>query len=323
MRLSTFPLLLAGIVLAMCLIGRFGVSQVGDALLLAGWEGLALMSLYYFLAMMLCGLAWSVLLPRSSLRLSMMFLWLRPMRDALSSLMPAGGELASMRILRGQGIANSESGASIIVDTGLETVSQAAFTILGLALLLTREIDRKLTLIALGGLLALSAALIGIVLARRFGIISALLRWGLKVASRADWIAGSAIGDLARSISTICANRRRLTLGFLIHLIAWIFGVGEAWIALRFMNAPLPFVSLVVIESITFVVRNAAFVIPGALGVQEGGYVLLGGLFGLDPDTALALSLLKRARELIVVGPAFLAWQAGEGVRWWKARSGA
>jgi hypothetical protein len=42
------------------------------------------------------------------------------------------------------------------------------------------------------------------------------------------------------------------------------------------------------------------------LGVQEGGYLLLAPLAGLPPDMALALSLAKRAREIILGLPGLL-----------------
>jgi hypothetical protein len=54
--------------------------------------------------------------------------------------------------------------------------------------------------------------------------------------------------------------------------------------------------------------------------VQEGAYVMLGGLFGLPPDTALALSLLKRARDLAIGIPALATWQALESGKAWRRR---
>jgi hypothetical protein len=47
----------------------------------------------------------------------------------------------------------------------------------------------------------------------------------------------------------------------------------------------------------------------GALGVQEGGLILLGAVVGLAPEVALALSLVKRIRELLVGLPGLLVWQ--------------
>ncbi|HXC21160.1 MAG TPA: hypothetical protein VNV13_06730, partial [Steroidobacteraceae bacterium] len=47
----------------------------------------------------------------------------------------------------------------------------------------------------------------------------------------------------------------------------------------------------------------------GALGIQEGGYLLLAPLAGLPPSAALALSLAKRARELLLGLPGLLYLQ--------------
>jgi hypothetical protein len=55
--------------------------------------------------------------------------------------------------------------------------------------------------------------------------------------------------------------------------------------------------------------------VPGALGVQEGGFLVFGGLLGLGPDVALALALARRVRDLIVFTPALVAWQLSEGRR--------
>ena len=54
----------------------------------------------------------------------------------------------------------------------------------------------------------------------------------------------------------------------------------------------------------------------GALGVQEGGYVLVCGLFGIPPEGALALSLVRRLRDLLLGLPGLAAW------RWEAARAG-
>jgi hypothetical protein len=62
-------------------------------------------------------------------------------------------------------------------------------------------------------------------------------------------------------------------------------------------------------------VRSAGFFIPASLGVQEGGYLVFGMLFGLSPEVALALSLVRRVRQLLVGVPALFAWQYYEGRR--------
>jgi hypothetical protein len=46
--------------------------------------------------------------------------------------------------------------------------------------------------------------------------------------------------------------------------------------------------------------RSAGFAIPGALAVQEGGFVLAAMSVGLPDSVGLSLSLIKRAREVLV-----------------------
>ena len=69
----------------------------------------------------------------------------------------------------------------------------------------------------------------------------------------------------------------------------------------------------VLIESLMHAVRGAAFAVPGALGAQEGGLIILCAIFGVPPEAALALSLVKRLPDLILGVPGLLAWQAMEG----------
>ena len=53
--------------------------------------------------------------------------------------------------------------------------------------------------------------------------------------------------------------------------------------------------------------------------MQEASYALLGPLFGIAPPTAIALSLLKRARDVALGVPILLAWQFAEGGQALKA----
>ena len=109
-----------------------------------------------------------------------------------------------------------------------------------------------------------------------------------------------------------------LPICFVIHLVCWIAATTEAWLALRFAGAQLEFGAVLVIEGLLYAVRSAAFAVPNAVGVQEGAYILLGGSFGLTPEMALALSLLKRARDLALGLPVLAACQFFEGRRLWR-----
>ncbi len=66
--------------------------------------------------------------------------------------------------------------------------------------------------------------------------------------------------------------------------------------------------------------RSAAFAVPGAFGVQEGGILLLGAMLGIPPETALALALVKRVREFAMGVPAIIGWSLLE-TRWLRRRA--
>ncbi len=82
-----------------------------------------------------------------------------------------------------------------------------------------------------------------------------------------------------------------------------------------FMGVRMQPSMILVMESLVYLARSMAFFVPGALGVMEGGYVLLGPIFGLPADIALSLALIKRGRDLAIGVLAIAVWQILEGKR--------
>ena len=95
----------------------------------------------------------------------------------------------------------------------------------------------------------------------------------------------------------------------LLSTASWTLGTLEVWVILRALGVEPGLGGCFVIESLAMAARSAGFAIPGAVGVQEGGFVLACGLFGIGTETALALSVLKRLRELAIGAAALIAWQ--------------
>jgi uncharacterized membrane protein YbhN (UPF0104 family) len=88
---------------------------------------------------------------------------------------------------------------------------------------------------------------------------------------------------------------------------------GEIWIALWALGSPVTVWDAIILESLLQLVRGVAFIVPAALGVQEGALLGLGIAFGLAPETGLALSLVRRVRDLSLGIPGLIAWQLSEG----------
>jgi hypothetical protein len=81
------------------------------------------------------------------------------------------------------------------------------------------------------------------------------------------------------------------------------------------MGVSVSLTAALVIDSLIYGIRSFAFMIPNALGVQEAAYVMLGSLFGVTPDVALALSLIRRGRDIVLGTPVLIVWQLIEGKR--------
>jgi hypothetical protein len=136
------------------------------------------------------------------------------------------------------------------------------------------------------------------------------------------WTDKTAAGaaTLLAELHDIYRRRARVWVSFVLHLVCWIASALEAWIALRLAGAALGFPVVLVIEGLLYAARSAAFAVPNAVGVQEGAYVLLGAGLGLTPEMGLALSLLKRWRDLAIGLPPLATWQFLEGGRLWASR---
>jgi putative membrane protein len=246
--------------------------------------------------------------------------WGRFVRDSGSEVLPLsqfGGYVLGTRALALAGVPATQGAASTIVDVTLEFVGQLAYIALGLAWLVALGSGTIPSWVVLLGLVAASSLAIGFIVFqhRGFGAVNRIA--GILGRGWAERTAAGATA-LHQAIAAIWRRNGGIWASFLLHFTAWVLGAFEIWIALWFAGAPLPVGSVVVIESLLYAIRSVTFVVPNAVGVQEGAYILLGTAFGLTPEMALALSLLKRARDLTIGLPVLAAWQIIEGGRLWR-----
>ena len=98
-----------------------------------------------------------------------------------------------------------------------------------------------------------------------------------------------------------------------MHAASWLGHAGEVWLTLWLMGTPIGIAEAVLLESLSLAARSAAFLIPSGWGAQEAALIALAGVTGLPAETALALGLVKRAREFAVGLPGLVAWGIAEG----------
>ncbi len=155
--------------------------------------------------------------------------------------------------------------------------------------------------LGVGLLTAATAA--GLVLGQRLGLLRLIEGLTRRIAARWPALADLSLDGLDAA-AVAMYRRRRATLGsFGLHLLAWLLGTFETWAVLRVLGAPATPLQALVVESLGMAARSAGFAVPGALVVQETGFVLAAAAVGLpdaaglslSPDAAgLSLSLVKR-----------------------------
>jgi uncharacterized membrane protein YbhN (UPF0104 family) len=84
------------------------------------------------------------------------------------------------------------------------------------------------------------------------------------------------------------------------------------WLTLYLMGIGVGFVDATLLESLSLAARSAAFLIPSGWGAQEAALIALAALTGISAESALALGLVKRAREFAIGLPGLLAWAIAE-----------
>jgi putative membrane protein len=301
-----------GLALALALGAYFGLSEIAGGILDAGWGVLAVVA-FHPVQMIFSALAWQALLPARPAPGLIAFTGLRWIREGVNNLLPVaqiGGEVVGARLLRRHGVPLAAGGASVTVDLTIEFLTQVIFTLIGLALLLSSLHDPGIVPWTIGAVALGGAVVALLVAAQRFGLFRILEQGLVRLAERRPaWSSLREVVGLDRAIKALYASPARLGWSSLHHLISWLLGGLEAMLALHVVGVSVDFREALIIESLGQAFRAVGFAIPGSLGVQEGGFIIACGLFGVSPQAAIELSLLKRIREVALGIPALIAWQ--------------
>ena len=294
MKKTVYLLWSAGFVLLVGLIIHQGAADVVKALASAGW-GVVLVIAYRLIPMAAETVSWRILLPHYHRRPFTELLWMRWIGDAINNLMPVaqvGGELVRARLLNKAGTPGAWAGASIVVDITTGVLTQMIFALCGVGLLLYLGIGGDAVQGITIGIGLFSLLIFGFYLAQRSGMFLSLSRVLERIAGDQDWLSQlTSAAELDRTVTRLYRRRSRFIKACLWRLLAWTLGAGEVWLALYFLGNPVS---------------------------PTKAIILLGSFIGLSAETALALSLIKRVRELVLGLPGLLSWQISEGKRFFK-----
>src|SRR5262245_53328333 len=305
--------LTVGVMLCVALILRHGVGDVTAAIARVG-SGFFVVVVLHGVQLVLDAMGWRAVLDGERRPPAGSFVWGRWLAESVNDLLPVmqvGGNVVRARVLGGMGIGGPTAGASVVVDMTLIMATQLPLTLVGLCLLVAYFDAGAVVGRVVVGIVVTGGMLAGLILAQRRGLFSTGIRLIERLVQTPALLAmTSSSAALDAEMHRLYRNRRALVAAGAWHVAAWLAGTAETWVALYYLGHPVSVPAAIMWQSLGEVIRTAAFGVPGALGVQEGGYIVIGALLGVPPDASLALSLVFRARELIFGIPGLLAWRA-------------
>jgi putative membrane protein len=302
-----------GFALLLYLLSRLDPAAVMTSLGRVGWLG--------FAAVVAGGLVLTACLASGLYPLlgdkasAVLVLAVRQLRDSAGDILPftqIGGIALGMRVMALGGVAAPRAVAVGVVDVTTELMAQSLFILAGIGLA-APAIQKDAHLGPYLGWLTAGAVLFagGII------VFAFLQLAGSHVAGKllgTESFGGHAAA-FRDAIHLLYRQRRRVALSVVLHLAGWCASGCWLWLVFQVLGVPLALSSAIAVQSLLEALRSATVFVPAAIGVQEAGYAALVPLFGLSPETGVAVSLMRRARDIAVGMPALLAWQLLEARR--------
>jgi putative membrane protein len=323
-RLARALFLLLGLGLLAVLVTQIDLAKVKTYLSEMGWA-FPLIFLPYIVVYYCDTLGWrfafgpSLAVPFHTLYLT------RVAGEAINNLTPfayLGGEPVKAHLLTRFRVPIIQGMAASIIAKLLISISQFFFVILGGILALSHLATRPDILWPLVVIIVVVGVLLaGLSFGLRVGLFTILFgildRWSLTPAFLERWRA-----QLRQLDQTIVAFYRHhpalLMLSLGLHFVGWVVGTLEVLAIFYAVGIRISVAEAIAIEALASVVKAVAFFIPGSLGVQDGGNVLLLAVFGYPSSFGLTFSLVRRMRELLWISLGLLVLLQRYG---WRSRT--
>ena len=296
--------LLLGALLLVFLIWESGPLKIAADLSLIG-KGLAIVLALEFVVDWFHTLGWWFTFP-PELRegtLSKLF-FVRLAGTALNSTLPAGsvgGEPAKVYLLENV-FPVPTTIATVMSSSLLFSLSKAGFIAVGMMLMLgSLHLSHDLVLALVAGFVVTIVAVIGFLSIQLWGFT----RFSTSIMSRISlperwsetlkWV----LPKVDSEISTLYRTRPGdIALAICSHESAFVCGVLQVLLLLGWLGLPRSVGYSIAIESFAMLVGFVGFMLPGQLGVQEGGKVVIFTALGLPAAAGLTVGMAFRLISL-------------------------
>jgi glycosyltransferase 2 family protein len=303
-RFVNLILLLIASVFFIWILNELGWDTLGHYLLQVGWYW-PLLLLPYGVVNWLESWSWRYILvqPPGKITVWRLF-WLRLGGESLNQLTPTaclGGEPFKAARLQADGVPLEVASASVVILKGILFLSLTLYIITGVALapVFLPEAATHMLLLCVAAVGLAAAGIIFVVVQGREPCGNSF-----RFLSRRGWVPHflrgqeGFLGDLDTAMSQFYRQYpARAALAFSLFFLSWLLHSVEVYLIFWLLGHPISWGLAVCLDALAMLFTALGFFIPAAMGIQEGGNILLALGFKLGFDLGAAFSILRRIRE--------------------------
>lgn len=269
---------------------------------------------------------WKVVLGRAAQGVPFWrLLTIRTAGEVVNMTTPAylGGEPVKAFLLKKYDVPMAEGAASVVIAKTTMTIAEVFYILMGIALAFWMlgagsSAGQTITAALLSvGLLVCS--IVGFVFIQQRGLFASILSLVKKLGVRIRSL--ETHEEHLRSIDQTIRNfyshhQKAFYASMALYFLGWMAESLEVFGIISVLGGSVSALSALSIGALAVFIKGGSFFIPGSLGAQDAGNLLLLQAFGYSDVTGITFALLRRFRELVWIGIGLLCLaMVGKGRR--------
>lgn len=306
-------LLVVGLLTLTILVWHIGLGNIYDAATQLGPAALAVILIPSILMYVVEAYGWKITLGPSAREVPFWrVLAIRTAGEVVNMTTPTayvGGEPLKAYLLQKHRVPMVEGLASVVIAKTTMTIAQVLFILLGMAAgFWILGANGSSGQIVAAGLLSVGLLLFGtvaFVFVQRRGLFTWILELLRKIGFRIGFLEAKEeqLKSLDRTILNFYTHHQSTFYASAgLYLLGWLAEALEVFVMIYYLGGPATPLSALSIGALSVFIKGGTFFIPGSLGAQDGGNLLLLQAFGYSDVTGITFALLRRFRELVWIG---------------------
>lgn len=295
--------LAAGLLLFLVLFLKVGPAVIGRLLWEAGWA-IPFVFVPFALVIGCEALGWWFAFPSSQPLRFNDLVRLTVATKAVQLLTPSitqAGEFIKVHLLRVNEVEVDVGAASVVVAKTAIMIAELLFIGLGLTLALGYVTVEPVVAVRVAlGIGVMGLGVVGVLIWQRIGLFRPLTWVSQYIGPLATFVNRNEglLSSIERIVRAHLDERWRFGWSCSWFFMGWAAGIVEVWVFLGVLGLPSDVQSALAIQVWSVIVTRLTTFIPGNLGAQEAGMVMIFSFLGLSPEGAMAFAVLRRLRQL-------------------------